>query len=524
MARRKKSPASEPVQRAPEELEREIERLRRRNAELDLENRVLRGEIARYCPGVMPHKPKLMSRLEDIVGEWRASFGQERVFERARAVALGFLLNCGRNTVTGSITAMGREQEDWSATYRLFSEGRVDPAALFRPLLRRCVARSRTPFLVLALDDSQLPKTGTKIPACRLLRDPLSPRYRHNLRWAQRFVQASAVVPHGEAVGPARAIPVAFRLAPSVKKPDKHATDDERKAYRRAAREQSLSRQAAALVCAERAELDALPDGADRPMLVCVDGSMGNRPFLRGLPERTEFIARVRGDAALYAPHEGRGPRKYGERLATPKEQGKAPSGWTTVCAHGAGRLHHFAVKEIAPVLWRTPTGARPLRLIVIGALRYRATPNSRLQYRNPAYLLTSDLTSPLDLLVQAYVHRWEIEVNFRDEKTGLGLGQAQVWHEESVERAPAFLVAAYGTLLLAALEAYGPGRTAEYLPQPAWRRERPRRASLGDLRSQLRVEAWQSWLPTTSHATSPTHEARAPAELLPRLALRAQN
>lgn len=150
----------------------------------------------------------------------------------------------------------------------------------------------------------------------------------------------------------------------------------------------------------QRGELDALPEGAERPMLVCVDGRMANRSFLRALPERTEFLARVRGDAALDAPFEGRGPRKYGARLATPEEQGKEPSGWTTARAYGAGRLHDFAVREVTPVLWRTLTGARPLRLIVIAPLRYRATPNSRLQYRNSAYLLTSDLTTSLDLLV----------------------------------------------------------------------------------------------------------------------------
>jgi hypothetical protein len=524
MARRKKSPAPEQVERTPEELEREIGRLERRIAELDLENRVLRGEIARHCPGVVPRKPKLLSALERIIGEWRVSFGQERVFERAREVALGFLLNCGRNTVTGSITATGREQEDWSATYRLFSEARVDPAGLFRPLLRRSVERSKTPFFALALDDSQLRKTGKRIPSCRVLRDPLSPPYHANLRWAQRFVQASALAPNGEAIGPARAVPVAFRLAPSVRKPGARATADEWSAYRRAAREQSLGRQAAALVCAERAELDAVPGGETRALLVCVDGSMANRSFLRALPERTDFLARVRGDAALYTPFEGSGPRRYGERAPTPDELRCDASEWRAVEAYGAGKLHEFRVKELSPVLWRTPTGTRRLRLIVIAPLRYRPRVGGALFYRHPAYLLTSDLTSPLDLLVQTYVHRWEIEVNFRDEKTGLGLGQAQVWNEESVERTPALLVAAYGALLLAALEAYGPARTDDYLPQPAWRRVEPRRASLDDMRSQLRSEGWQSWLPPASQPPGPKNEARGSSDLLARLALTARS
>lgn len=509
MPRRKKSSSPESAPRTPEELEREIGHLERRNAELELENRVLRGEIARYCPGVMPRKPKLMSALEEILGEWRCSFGQERVFERARTTALGFLLHRGRNTVTGSITAMGREQEDWSATYRLFSEGRVDPAGLFRPLLHRCLARSRTPFFALALDDSQLRKTGKKIPDCRILRDPLSPPYHPNLRWAQRFLQASALVVNDDVIGPARGIPVGFRLAPSVRKPGKRANEEEWASYRQAAREQSLGHQAAAVVRAQRQELDALPGGAARRLLVSVDGSMATRSFLRALPERTDFLARVRGDAALYAVFAGPGPRRYGDRLATPEEVRGDDTAWRTVRAYGAGKLHDFRVKEVSPVLWRTPTAALPLRLIVIAPLRYRPTAHAKLLYRAPAYLLTSDLTSPLDLLVQSYVHRWEIEVNFRDEKTGLGVGQAQVWTEESVERAPALLVAAYGALLLAALEAYGPGRTSDYAALPAWRNEAPRRASLEDMRDLLRSEGWRSWLPTISHAPPHEHEAQ---------------
>lgn len=486
------------ARRTREDLERENELLR-------LENRVLRRELARYRPERDPSEPepererKLLDALNAIMDEWRPAFGQERVYRHGRELAMGFVLNCGRNTVTGSIVATGREHKDWSAAYQMFADARVDPAGLFRPLRRRCVERSPTGYFMVAVDDSQLKKTGKRMPGVRLLRDPLSEPYHANLRWAQRFVQVSALIPNGELIGPARAVPVAFRLARSVLKPGKRATEAELASYRVAARRESLGCQAAAVVRSERAELDALSGGSARPMLVAVDGSMANRSFLRNLPERTEFIARVRGDAALYAPAEKPGRRLYGTRLPTPEEYEADEAGWTSVVAHGAGELHSFKVKEIGPVLWRTPTKARPLRLIVIAKLGYRRTPQSKLQYRKPAFLLTSDLHSPLGVLVQAYVHRWEIEVNFREEKTDLGLGKAQVRSEESAERVPAFVTAAYGALLLAAVEAYGPGRTADYVSPPAWRRIEPRRASVADMRASLRVQVWQNGLPPAS-------------------------
>ena len=46
--------------------------------------------------------------------------------------------------------------------------------------------------------------------------------------------------------------------------------------------------------------------------------------------------------------------------------------------------------------------------------------------YRLPAFLPTTDLKSPAKQLLQIYFDRWRIEVNHRDEKYTLGVGQAQ--------------------------------------------------------------------------------------------------
>ena len=91
--------------------------------------------------------------------------------------------------------------------------------------------------------------------------------------------------------------------------------------------------------------------------------------------------------------------------------------------------------------------------------------------------------------LIQAYVDRWEIEVNHRDEKQHLGVGDPQVWNDASVDRFPAFIVASYAFLLLASLEAYGAKRTDEYLQPPKWQRRRSRPSCL-DLLAMLRKEA----------------------------------
>jgi hypothetical protein len=53
--------------------------------------------------------------------------------------------------------------------------------------------------------------------------------------------------------------------------------------------------------------------------------------------------------------------------------------------------------------------------------------------------------------VLQAYFDRWQIEVNHREIKDTLGIGQSQFRHSLSVPRQPARLVATYSALLLAA-------------------------------------------------------------------------
>jgi hypothetical protein len=81
--------------------------------------------------------------------------------------------------------------------------------------------------------------------------------------------------------------------------------------------------------------------------------------------------------------------------------------------------------------------------------------------------------------------------VNFRDEKTLLGVGQAQVRAAASVESAPAFTVAAYGMLLVSAQRAFGDSDQG-LLPPPKWAASsKGPRTSTQQTIHQLRAEVW---------------------------------
>ena len=93
--------------------------------------------------------------------------------------------------------------------------------------------------------------------------------------------------------------------------------------------------------------------------------------------------------------------------------------------------------------------------------------------------------------VIEAYFQRWDIEVNFRDEKTLPGVGQAQVRNASSVESAPALTVAAYAMLLVSAQRAFA-NSSGGLLPQPKWAASsKGPRTSTQQLIHQLRAEVW---------------------------------
>ena len=128
---------------------------------------------------------------------------------------------------------------------------------------------------------------------------------------------------------------------------------------------------------------------------------------------------------------------------------------------------------------------------MVIRPLGYRLTKSSKVLYREPAYLICTDNELNLDKLLQAYLWRWEIEVNFRDEKTLMGCGQAQVRNQESIRLVPVFITTVYALLHLAAHRSL---KEADQimLPQPKWYKTKPeKRHSTEDLINNIKAHFW---------------------------------
>jgi hypothetical protein len=433
--------------------------------------------------------PTLLAAFLEIVGPWRDVFPQQRTWRRGVRQALGSLVCLGRRCLSRIIWTNGDQDRSWSAEYFLHSRSSWDAQALFQPIWAQAVPYCRGRLVGVAVDDTRLRKTGRCIQQAAYHRDPLSPPFHVNLVRAIRFLQASVLVPlHQQAPRYTRAVPVRFEEVSCVKKPTRQAAAETWASYKQAVKQHNLSQRFVQMARALRQALDAA-GGIAKIMVLAGDGSFSNRTCLRASVDRTELIVRTRKDAVLCHRAAVGSRRFYDPAKFTPeqvRQEVSLPWRVTKICYGGKRRTIRY--KEIPEVYWQRGAARRPLRLFIVAPTPYRKRKSARRYYRHPAHLLTTDLRSGARELLQIYFDRWQIEVNHRDEKDTLGVGQAQLWNPVAVPKQPVLAVAAYSALLLAALRTFGAERGTAYAPLPKWRRHAHRPSCL-DLITLLRKE-----------------------------------
>ncbi len=430
---------------------------------------------------------------------WQGVFPQAR--SRQRAIEHAIALPCvfGRRTISRTISALGRSDRDWSGDYKMFSRCKWEPERLFDPVIDEYLDRYPKMPVVSAIDDTKIRKTGKRIQSARWQRDPLSPPFHVNFLYGLRFLQASMLFPHDkEGDYPPRGIPVRFQEAPPLKKPGKRASQQDHEQYRELKKTNNLSTQTLDVIRSLRASVDQR-GGSKRLLLIVGDGSFSNKTMFSAELDRTHLVTRCRKDARLCFPAPVGSRRKYDEQIFTPEQVRKNDKAWRWARVYLGGKQRRVRYKEVKGVLWKRGAGQRRLRLIVIAPVPYKLSKHSRVNYRHPAYFLSTDLHTSTKLLIRACFDRWQIEVNHRDEKDILGVGQAQVRNEQSVPRHPALAVASYSLSLLAALQSFGPGRTKDYLPHPKWRKD-SKRPSFLDIVTRLRTDCNEASVSSLPH------------------------
>ena len=438
---------------------------------------------------------KLLAAFLSIVEDWQGVFPQQRTYQRAVRQSLGSLICLGRRCLSRIIWTNGGQHRSWSAEYFLHSRCQWEPQQLFQPIRNRALVYCPRRLVGVAIDDTQLRKTGRSIQPAFYQRDPLSPPFHVNLVLGLRFLQASLLVPwHRKAKVSTRALPIRLQEVSRVKRPGKKASQEQQKQYKAAVKLKNLSRSFVQMGKQLREELD-LAGGRDKILVPTADGSFCNRTCFGDVPDRSVLLARARKDARLCfrAPLHPR--RFFALEKFTPEQVRKDERrAWKTTKIFYGGKRRKIRFKELGNVYWQRRAAKRPLRLFVLAPTPYRKSKSRRLYYRDPTYLLTTDLHSSDTQLLQIYFDRWQMEVNHREEKDTLGIGQAQLWNVTSGPKQPVLAVASYSVLLLASLQAFGAERGTAYAELPKWRRN-ARRPSCLDLIPLLRKEMMQ---PTT--------------------------
>ena len=431
----------------------------------------------------------LLKTLFLILAMWRPAFCKEAAFVRAKELAIACLCAYGKKTITSLSIFLGRALKLPIADYKFYSECKWNVEDLFNPILGAVSSHISGDYLCVGADDTRVHKTGKKIPFAGWHADPLGPKFQTNLIWGLRYLQMSILLPLYRETNttPTRAIPIRFIPAPCVKKPGKKASEEEWEKYAILAKEKNLSTLFVKQVKQLRQTMNK--QGLENKILIMTcDGSFCNKTCMTIEDSKIIMVARCRRNAKLCFPAESGSKKIYGDKKFSPEEVRQDDAiEWQKTSFFYGGQWREMRYKTVRGVLWQHGTKRKPLRLVVLAPLPY--VRGGKRNYREPAYLLTTDEIIDVKIVIQAYLDRWQIEYNHRDEKSILGVGQAQVWNEISVEKQPGLHVAAYSALLWANQVAYGDKEHEDFGIRPAWRKKPKRnscRALVGLLRATL--------------------------------------
>ncbi len=306
--------------------------------------------------------------------------------------------------------------------------------------------------LLLVLDDSINPKTGTKVFACQTSFDHAAKTNQSRYPWAQTIVTVGLLkVIHGRWC----CLPLAFAFYL------RQATLALRAVRVRgqAITFQTKFTQAVGLI----KSLAVVFPGV--PVLVVTDSWFGNngllKPLRQALGARAHLLSRLRVNAVLHdlpTARSGRAgrPRKYGERLGSVKAmQADLRASARTYSITLYGRVRDVVAAEQVVML-------KSLRCQVRVVWVYRRT-----QW---IALVTTDLTLSVAQIIEIYGARWKIEAGFREIKQEIGSAQTQTRNPDAVTNHLNFCLAATTItwLYAASLEQaparrYAAGRRTEY-------------------------------------------------------------
>ena len=163
---------------------------------------------------------ELIKQLFDLLDKHRGMVSQQRVYQRVVVLALSELMVFARHTITQQLMALGLTEEDWSAWYRLLSEGRFDAEYASQIVFGETLAHvKQDEVYVVAGDGTQTPRSNGKMEGSSWLKNPRTPVFMPGIHYAQRWFHGAWLMPaeNGYQPSPRNPNPLLMRPAKNGK-------------------------------------------------------------------------------------------------------------------------------------------------------------------------------------------------------------------------------------------------------------------------------------------------------------------
>ena len=373
----------------------------------------------------------LTSTMEASIQQFASCFTRPS-FQTFRVIAAGWLLGCGRRTVTHVLLmGGGLKTKTFSCYHRFFSQARWTVDSLGRVIVAMVLAFiPKDAPIVAAVDDTLNRKTGKRIWAAGMHHDPLlSTGKRCVFSFGHNWVVLSIQIRLAFAPDKVWSLPVLMRLyRRKQRKGQPGRPRGERKAIGQAKPSEYRTRpQLASEMIALLASW--LPD---RTIHVVGDSEYAGKSISRHLPDHAHLTSRMVMNAALYdQPSKRRtgergAPRKKGKRLPSPAELAKSKKvRWTKARVTLYGRRVRVWYKSCV-ALWYNSARTRRLRIVVV------RDPSGR---RKDDCFFSTDLSLSPKAILERFAERWPLEVAFYNAKQFLGLEDPQNRTPQAVQR-----------------------------------------------------------------------------------------
>ena len=360
-------------------------------------------------------------------------------WQKAQLLLVGAILTPGQRTVAAALRVMGRsDQRDYARYHQVLNRAVWSPRAVARillALLLQHLDRGDGP-LIFGIDETLERRRGLRIKARGIYRDAVRSS-RHQLVKASGLRWISLMwLGHVPWAGRHWALPVLTVLAPSSRY------------YRQQGRRhKKITDWARQMILQLRRWLP------QRPLVLVGDNGYAVLDLLhscQSLREPVTFIARLRLDAALYAPaptrqpgQNGRPPLKGPRRPSLKALLDQPQATWVS-----AQVAWYDGTNRTVELNSQTAVWYRSGKLPVL--IRWVLIRDPQETFAPQALLCTDPAADPTQIL-QWFVLRWQLEVTFQEVRTHLGMETQRQWSDLAIARTTPVLLGLFSWTTLAA-------------------------------------------------------------------------